>query len=97
MWTKKQSEKFETPNYSKEYFRRPIILKNLDNIKGKKIIEFGCGSGYWTRLLSGKGAKCVGVDNSKEQIERAIEEEKRKPRGIKYLKKRCVQSEGHKA
>lgn len=85
MWTKKQSEKFKTPNYSKEYFRKPTILKLLGNIKNKKIIEFGSGSGYWTRILTKKGAKCIGVDSSKEQIERAIKNEKKNPLGIKYI------------
>jgi ubiquinone/menaquinone biosynthesis C-methylase UbiE len=85
MWTKKQSKKFQTPNYSKEYFRKPTILKLLGNIKNKKIIEFGCGSGYWTRVLTKRGATCTGVDSSKEQIEKAIENEKENPLGINYV------------
>jgi len=85
MWTKKHSKKFKTPNYSKEYFRKPIILKMLGNVRGKHVLELGCGSGYWTRILAHKGAKCVGVDLSREQLDIAKKEEREKPLGIKYL------------
>lgn len=85
MWTKTQSKKFQTPNYSKEFIRKPIILKELGNLKNKKILEFGCGSGYWTRIFAKKGAKCVGIDSSKEQIEIARMAETKKPLRIKYV------------
>jgi len=85
MWTQEQSKKFKTPNYSKEFLRKPLILKLLKDVKGKRIIEFGCGSGYWTRLFAKKGAKCTGVDSSKEQIGNAILEEKENPLGINYF------------
>lgn len=84
MWVKKQSEKFKTPNYSKEYFRKPTILKLLGDVKGKKLLEIGCGSGYWTRLFSKRGAICSGIELENNQLKIAIEEEKRKPLGIKY-------------
>jgi ubiquinone/menaquinone biosynthesis C-methylase UbiE len=86
MWDKKQSEKFRTPNYSKEYIRKPAILKLIGDIKGKKILELGCGSGYWTRIFAKKGAKCLGVDIEETQLKIAIEEEKKTPLGITYLK-----------
>ncbi len=84
MWTKKQSSMFKTPNYSKEFIRKPYILNQLGNIKGKKLFEIGCGSGYWTRLFTEKGALCTGIELEENQIRLAIEEEKRKPLGIKY-------------
>jgi len=94
MWTKSHSKHFTTPNYSKEYIRKPAILKILGNVKGKKIIEFGCGSGYWTRVLAKKGARCVGVDTSKEQLDLAMKEEKRRPLKIKYLKRDVLNLKG---
>ncbi len=87
MWTKKQSSVFKTPNYSKEFLRKPYILKLLGKIKNKKILEIGCGSGYWTRLFAKKGALCTGIELEENQIKIAIEEEKKKPLGIKYFKK----------
>lgn len=87
MWTKKQTKKFQTPNFSKEFFRRPVILKLLGDVKNKKILELGCGSGYWTRILSKKGAICTGVDKSTKQLKLAISEESKEKLGIKYIKK----------
>ncbi len=84
MWIKKQSDKFKIPNYSKEYFRKPTILKLLGNVKGKKLLEVGCGSGYWTRLFAKKGAICSGIELNKNQLRIAVEEEKYKNLGIKY-------------
>ena len=86
MWEKEHSEKFKTPNYSKEYFRKPIILKLIGDVNEKDFLEIGCGSGYWTRIFAGKGAKCVGIDIEDNQLDIARKEEAEKPLGIKYLK-----------
>ncbi len=94
MWTEKQSNEFKTPNFSKEFFRKPVILKLLGDIDRKNILELGCGSGYWTRLLAKKGAKCTGIDSSKEQLKIAKEREGKNPLGIKYLKKNITNLRG---
>jgi 2-polyprenyl-3-methyl-5-hydroxy-6-metoxy-1,4-benzoquinol methylase len=44
-----------------------------------------CGEGYNTRILARKGANLTGIDISPKLIELAIQEEKRKSLGIKYL------------
>ncbi|MFA6088761.1 MAG: class I SAM-dependent methyltransferase [Candidatus Woesearchaeota archaeon] len=90
MWTKKQSSTFKTPNYSKEYLRKPEILKLLGNLKGKKLLEIGSGSGYWTRFFAKKGATCYGVELEKNQIKISIDEELRKPLGIKYYNRNAT-------
>ncbi len=86
MWTKKQSSMFKTPNYSKEFIRKPYILKNIGDLKNKKLLEIGCGSGYWTRLFANKGALCTGIELEKNQIKIAIEKERENPQDIKYYK-----------
>lgn len=96
-WTKKQTEKFRIPNYSKEYFRKLIILKLLGNINNKKIAEFGCGNGYWTRIFATRGADCMGIDSSKQQINAAKEEERKYPLGINYLLKDVTNLSGIKS
>jgi 2-polyprenyl-3-methyl-5-hydroxy-6-metoxy-1,4-benzoquinol methylase len=49
-------------------------------VKGKKILDLGCGEGYCTRILSNKGAIMTGMDIS----ERMIEIAKSYNDGIKY-------------
>ena len=54
-------------------------------LKGLKVLDLACGSGYFTRLLKDWGAeKVVGVDISKEMIDLAIERERESPQGIEY-------------
>ncbi len=43
-------------------------LKLLGNIKGKEILEIGCGGGQCTVYFAKKGAKVTGVDLSEEQL-----------------------------
>lgn len=47
----------------------PGMLKMLGNVKGKKILDWGCGSGIYAKLLTKKGAKVKGFDISKEMID----------------------------
>ncbi len=63
----------------------PVIFKIIGKIREKKILEIGCGNGYFSRLLAGKGAKVTAIDISKKLLEFAIAKEKEKPLGIRYL------------
>jgi SAM-dependent methyltransferase len=47
-----------------------IIAKH---VKGKKALDFGCGSGRSARFLQRLGFKTVGIDISKEMVKRASE------------------------
>lgn len=80
-WTKEQVKSARVPNYSKLYVVKPALLEILGNIKGKKILEVGCGGGFWLKILSKKGAKCTGIDKEKNQIKAAEKNNKEK---IKY-------------
>lgn len=62
------------------------LFRLLKNVKGKKILDAGCGAGYFSRLLAEKGARVTGVDLSKKFIELARHYEKEKPLGIKYFR-----------
>jgi SAM-dependent methyltransferase len=46
-------------------------LRVLGDVKGKDILEFGCGAARWSIALSQLGARCVGLDNSERQLEHA--------------------------
>lgn len=43
-------------------------LKLLGNIKGKKILEIGCGGAQCSIAFAKKGAICTGIDISKNQL-----------------------------
>ncbi len=62
-------------------------LSLLGNVKNKKILDIGCGSGKLCRLLSKKGGFVTGIDFLKSQIEVAKQQEAGQPLGIKYSQK----------
>ena len=44
--------------------RYRVCLELLGNIKGKKVIDLGCGDGALSGLLAKKGAEVTGVDTN---------------------------------
>ena len=49
----------------------PSMVKSVGNIKGKKLLDVGCGAGVHIKKYLKKGAKCRGIDISKSMIEMA--------------------------
>ncbi len=60
-------------NLAHDYLEKPAMYGQLPNLKGKKVLCLGCGSGEECRYLADKGADVVGVDLSKELIRIAKE------------------------
>ena len=64
--------KLEFPGtYYLAYRDLPKII--LEHVKGRKAIDFGCGTGRSTRFLKKLGFDTVGVDIAEEMIKRARE------------------------
>jgi len=68
----------------REYLNNPAFLKFIGNLKGKKVLDAGCGEGYNTRILARKGAQMVGIDISPKMIRHARQAERQEPLGIRY-------------
>ena len=49
----------------------PIVTEVLGNIIGRRVLDLGCGSGKFTRILRDLGAIVTAVDISENAIERA--------------------------
>jgi cyclopropane fatty-acyl-phospholipid synthase-like methyltransferase len=68
------SEKSQVP-FFKNYVKNDLLLRQklvfdiLGDIKGKKILDLGCGVGRYSHLASLSGAKVIGIDISKNAIE----------------------------
>jgi SAM-dependent methyltransferase len=43
----------------------------LGDVSGKDVVELGCGTAYVSAWLARRGARCVGVDVTEEQLETA--------------------------
>lgn len=53
-------------------FNRPVLMRmmsKMGDLEGKKILELGCGQGWFTKLLVEKGAEVWAFDISNEAIE----------------------------
>ena len=46
-------------------------LRALPDVKGRDVIELGCGTAYWSAWFARRGARVVGIDNSAKQLETA--------------------------
>jgi len=75
----------DTGAWHQKYDIDPVIFKIIGKLHKKKILEVGCGNGYFSRLLARKGAMVTAIDISKKLLEFAITKEKEKPLGIRYL------------
>ncbi|NIU82692.1 MAG: methyltransferase domain-containing protein, partial [Candidatus Thorarchaeota archaeon] len=54
-------------------------------MKRKKVLDLGCGEGYYSRVFAELGAHVTGIDFSEEMVNAASEEEIRLPLGINYV------------
>lgn len=76
---------YKTPHIRKEYLRKPAFMHELRDIRGKRMLDLGCGDGYYSRLMVEAGADVVGVDFSQEFIDLAKKQEQKQPQGIRYF------------
>lgn len=69
----RKNEKSSSYFYN-ELLEFPTTIKLLGNIKGKKILDIGCGPGVHAKKMYEMGAKVEGIDISNKMIEIAMRE-----------------------
>lgn len=68
----------------RNYLNTPAFFNMLPAVEGLHGIDIGCGEGYNTRLLAGKGATIEAIDISEVFINKAVEENIANPLSIHY-------------
>ena len=71
---------------ARELLNNPAFLAIIGDLRGRQVLDAGCGDGYNTRILARAGAHLTGVDLSARMIELAQEEERGAPLGIRYAR-----------
>ncbi|NTY86601.1 methyltransferase domain-containing protein [Serratia fonticola] len=70
----------------RQHLEIPTLGALLGDLSGLSILDFGCGPGFISRWLQGKGAhRVVGYDISEGMLSYAKFKEQQEPRGISYI------------
>lgn len=72
-------------NYYAEYLNGPALKQMVGGVRGKQVLDIGCGEGCFSRYFAEAGAQVTGIDLSEALIRAAREEEERRPLGVKYF------------
>ncbi|MFG6178782.1 class I SAM-dependent methyltransferase [Halomonas sp. THAF12] len=69
----------------RKYCEIPSTIEKAGRLEGLSVLDFGCGSGFYTRLLKQHGAKkVVGYDISSGMVDYARRREEKEQYGITY-------------
>ncbi len=90
-------ERMEHP-YRKMLYSRWIEAceRTIGTLKGKRVLDLGCGNGVSSIILAKKGAKVIGIDNETEMIKIARANEKKNQLGIRYIMRDATNFNFHK-
>lgn len=69
----------------RRYRRKEAVTDELLLQEQNSVLDLGCGTGTLTELLAAKGYDMIGIDNSQEMLQRAIEKRARSGLDILYL------------
>jgi len=82
IYSKRFAKKFSEGILADELGYKPVILKVIGNVKGKIVLDLGCGNGKYSIILAKRGANVIAIDKSKHQIE--IAKKRNSHHKIKY-------------
>lgn len=72
-------------DFCHQHILNPVLLRMLGDVRGRRILDAGCGHGYLCRMLAGRGALVTGVEPAQALFEYAAEREGARPLGIRYV------------
>ncbi len=73
-------------DFAKRHLLNPVVLRMLGDLRGRRVLDAGCGQGYFSRMLAERGAEVVGVEPGQSLIAYAVEKEAQQSQGIRYLR-----------
>ncbi|WP_346280677.1 methyltransferase domain-containing protein [Pseudonocardia sp.] len=58
-------------DFSMRHLLNAVLLRMLGDVRGRRVLDAGCGTGYLSRLLPDRGAEVVGVEPARALIDYA--------------------------
>jgi SAM-dependent methyltransferase len=71
---------------AREWLNNPAFFDFIGDVRGRQVLDVGCGEGYNTRLLARRGARVTGIDLSERMLALAQAVERDDPLGIQYAR-----------
>lgn len=72
-------------DYSHRFIIYPALLDLIGDVRDKDVLDLGCGTGTFSRILAKNGAKVVGTDNAIQMISIAKSKKNNYANRIEYL------------
>src|SRR5258706_8625553 len=72
-------------DFAKRHLLNPVLLRLLGDVRGRRVLDAGCGHGYLSRMLASRGADVVGVEPGQALFDYAVEKEAERLQGIRYV------------
>lgn len=69
----------------KEWFQYITELLKAENVENGLVLDLGCGTGSLTQLMANAGFDMIGIDNSEEMLEIALEKKIQSKLNVLYL------------
>jgi 2-polyprenyl-3-methyl-5-hydroxy-6-metoxy-1,4-benzoquinol methylase len=71
-------------DYLRTELHGPALLSLCEPVAGLRVLDVGCGQGWFARQLAERGARVVGIDIAPNQVANARRHEAERPLGIVY-------------
>lgn len=72
-------------DFAKRHLLNPVLLRMLGDLRGRRVLDAGCGHGYLSRMLAARGAEVTAVEPGQSLFAYATEKEAQRQQGIRYL------------
>ena len=74
-------------DFSRQHLLNPALFELLGDVKGQRILDAGCGTGYLSRLLATRGAQVIGLEPADAFYAYASQRELKERLGITYVRR----------
>ena len=72
-------------DFAKRHLVNPVLLRMLGDVRGRRVLDAGCGHGYFSRILAKRGAHVTGIEPTDSMFGYCQEKEQSLGQGIHYV------------